>query len=253
MAKRKIVEIDEDKCNGCGKCIPNCHEGALEIVNGKARLVADVYCDGLGNCLGHCPRGAIRIIERDAKDFDFEKTNEHLEKSGREKLMVNPMEEKKTEQLPCSCPGTMLREIRGEKKNGSVIVSQESELRGWPIQLSLLPPNAPFFQGSDLLIASDCVGFADPNIHKDLIKGSSVVIGCPKMDDLESYKEKITAIVQMNELKSVTVAIMEVPCCYGMFSATEEAINESGKKVPLKKVVVGIDGKKHDSGYSRES
>ena len=223
-------------------------------MDGKARLVSAVYCDGLGDCLGHCPRGAIRIVEKEVDDFDFASTNKHLKKLGRKQLKINPLEEvaRTEKQAPCACPGSMLREIRREQKDpGTVVASQETELTQWPIQLRLLPPNAPFFSGSNLLIAADCVGFAYPNLHSDLIKGSSVVIGCPKLDDVEEYAEKFRAIIEMNYLKSITVAIMEVPCCYGMYAAVEKAVKDSGKRVPLKRVVIRVNGSAQDKGYSR--
>jgi len=245
MAKRKIVEIEEENCNGCGECIPNCHEGALQIIDGKAKLVDEVYCDGLGNCLGHCPQDAIKIVEKDVEDFDYKATNEHLKSMGREELKENPLEEsiKDKPDLPCGCPGTMVQDLREDKKEDSYnMPKQKSELKQWPIQLHLLPPNASFFNDSDLLIAADCTGFAYPNIHSRLLKGKSVVIGCPKLDDLDTYKDRIKGIIEHNNLKSITVAIMEVPCCYGMYQIVEEAIEESNKDITLTKKIISISG-----------
>ncbi len=248
--KRKIVEIDEEKCNGCGLCIPNCHEGALKIVDGKAKLASEVYCDGLGDCLGHCPEDAIRVVEKDVKEFDFKSTNKHLKEIGREKLKENPMEKRKDEDkmkpdLACGCPGTMERELKKEETSGTCNKGEiVSQLQQWPVQLKLLSPGASFFQDADLLIAADCVGFASPNFHNQLLKGKILVIGCPKLDDLEEYKKKIRAIIDYNDLNTITVAVMEVPCCSGMYKAVEEALDESGKRITLKKIVVGVDGSK---------
>ncbi len=250
MVKRSIVEIDEEKCDGCGLCITSCHEGALQIVDGKAKLVKDIYCDGLGNCLGHCPQDAIKIIERDVEEFDFKATNTHLKDIGKPELEENPLEEKakpteeKPKELPCGCPGTMVRDLREEPDAEPDQTSKEqtSQLKQWPIQLNLLPPNVPFFQNSDLLISADCVGFANPNLHNTLLKGKSIAIGCPKLDDISGYKEKIQSIIKMNNLKTITVAIMEVPCCYGLYDAVEQALSDSGQEIPLKKIIVGING-----------
>jgi ferredoxin len=268
MVKRSIIKIDETKCNGCGKCIPNCPEGALQIIDGKVRLISDLFCDGLGACIGHCPEGAITIEEREAEPYDEKKTMEnivkhgentikahlkHLKDHGETKLLneaveylnennikITMEETKMKEDLPCGCPGTQLRELK--PRNNQPSSEQESELRQWPIQLNLLPPSAPFFQDSDLLIAADCVGFANPNLQSQLIKGRSLAIGCPKLDDIEEYKEKIKGIIEMNNLNTITVAIMEVPCCYGLYSIVEEALNESGKRITLKQITVGVDG-----------
>jgi len=189
--KRKIIHIDESKCNGCGQCIPNCKEGALKIVNGKAKLVSDVFCDGLGACLGHCPQGAITIEEREAKAFD--------EKAVR-------------------------------------------VLKNWPVQIRLVPPIAPFLQGADLLIAADCVGFACPDFHQDLLAGKALLVGCPKLDDIQLYREKISQMVKNNDIKSITYAHMEVPCCTGLISVIKDAIASSGKNIPFKDITIGING-----------
>ncbi len=252
MVKRKIVEIDEDKCNGCGLCVPNCHEGAIQIIDGKARLVNEVYCDGLGNCLGHCPQDAITIVERDVKDFDFKKTNQHLKKIGKTQLTEDPLKSMKSKDahktasntLPCGCPGSAMRDIQPKQnsKDSNSSPELESELRQWPVQLNLLPPNARFFENADVLIAADCVAFACPNFHPKLLKGKSLAIGCPKLDDISAYKEKIKSMIELCDPNTITVAIMEVPCCGGLYSAVEEALEESGKRITLKRLVVGIDG-----------
>lgn len=233
MAKRKIVNIDEEKCTGCGLCIPNCAEGALQIVNGKAKLVKDIYCDGLGACLGHCPEGAISIEEKDAKQFDEEATKKHLEE----------MKKKEAKKLPCGCPGTAVktlkpREVRGE----GLRVRAESELTNWPVQLKLIPVDAPYLKNSDLLIAADCVAFSYPDFHQDLLKSKPLIIGCPKLDEGDLYIEKLAQIFKVNDLKSVTVAHMEVPCCFGLNHIVSEAMKMSGRKIPLKEITVGIRG-----------
>lgn len=273
MAKRKIIEINEKKCNGCGLCIPNCPEGALQIIDKKARLISDLFCDGLGACIGHCPQGAIKVIEREAKPYDEKKVMENIVKAGKNTIIAHlehlkdhgeteylnqalevlkmkkikvdfDVVDKKEEHSFCGCPGSAMREVKIEKTESKTSNSKaNSELRQWPVQLNLLPPYASFFKNSDLLIAADCVGFANPNFHAELLKGKSICIGCPKLDDTDAYKEKIQAIIEQNNLKSITVAIMEVPCCGGLLAVTEEALRDSKKKVPLKKVIIGINGK----------
>ena len=229
MAKRKIIKIEEEKCNGCGECVPNCAEGALKIIDGKARLVSDVFCDGLGACLGHCPQGAITIEERDAEDFDEKKAMKH----------------KAHEAIGSSgCPGSRMldmgKRMAGESQAPGV--KGRSELRQWPVQIMLVPPNAPYFNNADLLIAADCVPFAYPDFHRDLLKGKILLVGCPKLDDVEFYKEKLAQIIKMNSVKSVTYAHMEVPCCYGLIEPIKKAIASSGKKVPFEDVMVSIRG-----------
>ena len=268
MVNRKIIKIDEEKCNGCGKCIPNCPEGALQIIDGKARLISDLFCDGLGACIGHCPEGAITIEEREAKPYDEKKVMENIVKAGKNTIIAHlkhlkdhgetkflnqaievlkqkgieipDLEEDKME-IPCGCPGAAIREVNTEA-NAANNTEQASALRQWPVQLTLLPPQAPFFKNSDLLVSADCVPFANPNFHSKLLNGKSLVIGCPKLDDIEAYKEKIKSIIETNNINTITVAIMEVPCCQGLYNAVEQALDESGKRITLKKVIVGIDG-----------
>jgi ferredoxin len=272
--KRQIISINEEKCDGCSLCIPNCPEGAIQIIDGKARLISDLFCDGLGACIGHCPQEAITIEEREAEPYNEIKVMEnvvkhgentirahleHLEEHGEKeylnqainflkenKIKVKKMEkEKEDEALPCGCPGTALREIKKEKNNSSptnLSTTQESTLTQWPVQLNLLPSQAPFFNNSDLLVCADCVPFAYPNLHSQLLKRKSLVIGCPKLDDINAYEEKLTEIIKNNDLKSITVAIMEVPCCYGMYSAVENAIKTSGKNIPLIKKTISVNG-----------
>jgi NAD-dependent dihydropyrimidine dehydrogenase PreA subunit len=292
---RKIVVIDEDKCTGCGLCIPSCAEGAMQIVNGKAKLITDKLCDGLGACLGSCPEDAIKIIERPADPFDEHAVEEHLKNfdpvahgapkgSAMNKVHAHsagaglahggghsiglqafggqphgghgpvghghggghhhpPMG---------GCPGSRAMIFDQEPPAGAksavaagdVEISIKPQLRQWPVQLKLVPENAPYFQGADLLIAADCVPFAYPDFHLDLLKGKAVAIGCPKLDDNQFYVEKIARIIAQNNLKSITVAIMEVPCCTGLLMAVEEANRRAGGKLPVNKVVIGVQGYK---------
>lgn len=233
--KRKIVKIDEEKCDGCGLCVPNCAEGALQIVDGKARLVKEVYCDGLGACLGHCPKGAISIEERDSESFDEEATKRHL----------NEMKAGADQQVPCACPSMAFKNTNRLKKpeagsgNGGAI---RSELTQWPVQLALVPPQAPYLRGADLLIAADCVPFAYGDFHRKLLKGKALVIGCPKLDDPQFYVEKLEQIFRQADIRSVTVAHIEVPCCFGLNSIVKEALMRSGKDMPLREVTISVNG-----------
>ena len=230
MAIRKIVEIDEDKCNGCGLCIPNCAEGALQIIDGKAKLIGDILCDGLGACLGHCPQDAINIIERDAHEFDEIEVEKRMDKM-----------EKNHEHHGGGCPGSMMRNIeRKEEVNNDVKVT--SKLRQWPVQLTLVSPGAPYFKNADLLITADCVPFAYANYHNEFLKDKAVVVGCPKLDDVESYVKKLTDIIKLNDLESITVLRMEVPCCGGISMAAKTARDNSGVEIPIKVITVGIEG-----------
>ncbi len=236
MAKRKIVQIDEEKCTGCGLCIPNCAEGALQIIDGKAKLVSDKFCDGLGACLGHCPEDAITVIEREADEFDEKAAEAFLHQ--RKETSPQP------EPTFTGCPSSrsMHFKIPESQSGNEVTGSSVSMLSHWPVQLKLVPINAPYFQEADLLITADCVPFAYPDFHRDFLKGKAVVVGCPKLDDIQLYKEKLTEIFKTNSIKSITVPYMEVPCCSGLVKATEDAITESGKNIPLKKVKIGIRG-----------
>jgi len=236
MATRKIVKIDEEKCSGCGLCIPNCAEGALQIVDGKAKLMSEKFCDGLGACLGHCPEDAITVIEREADEFDEKAVDVHLHKQQE----AQP----KLQFVFAGCPSSRamqfkVAEAESEPASETPGVSQLSH---WPVQLKLVPVTAPYFQDADLLIAADCVPFAYPDFHRDFMKGKAVVVGCPKLDDIEYYKEKLTEIFKANSIRSITLPHMEVPCCFGLVKATEDAIVASGKNIPLKKVKIGIRG-----------
>jgi NAD-dependent dihydropyrimidine dehydrogenase PreA subunit len=228
---RKIVTIDEDKCNGCGLCINACHEGALQMVNGKAKLVSDSYCDGLGACLPDCPTGAISITEREADVFDEEAVKQHLAK-GSERPAT----------MPCGCPGSNAKFIKREINNKPVEVKTcDSQLQQWPCQIKLVPVNAPYFDNANLLVAADCTAFAYANLHADFMRNKITLIGCPKLDDV-NYAEKLAEILRTHEIKSVTVIRMEVPCCGGLVSAVKEALIKSEKFIPWRVVVIGTDG-----------
>ncbi len=228
--KRKIVKIHEERCNGCGLCVTACHEGALEIINGKAVLLSDVYCDGLGDCLPNCPVDAIEIIEREAEEFDKE-------------LVERRMEERKrqNEEKPHGCPGHHAKVIKQREVEVKQETTLTSQLRQWPIQLKLVSPMAPYFSGSHILVAADCTAFAYANIHNDFMKGKITLIGCPKLDDAD-YSEKLTEILKYNDVKSITVLRMEVPCCSGIVNAVKNAIINSGKLIPWGYKVVATDG-----------
>ncbi len=236
--KRNIIKIDQEKCNGCGLCVHACHEGALQLVNGKAELITDSYCDGLGACLPECPQGAITLEEREAVAFDEEAVKTHLEK---QKAEIFPMN------LGCGCAGTQARTIdRPETPHEHGIqmttsVAPESQLRQWPCQIRLVPVNAPYLEKVHLLIAADCTAYAYANIHHVYMKNKITLIGCPKLDD-EDYAEKLTQILQQHEIKSITVLRMEVPCCAGMAEAVKNALIKSAKMIPWQIVTINIDG-----------
>jgi ferredoxin len=278
--KRNTIHIDEDKCTGCAECIPNCPEGALQIIDGKARLVSDLFCDGLGACIGHCPEGAIEIEEREAEPYDERRVMEnivpqgpntirahldHLKDHGADEYHKQAVEylEEKGIRLPerdphaggsphhpgGSCPGARVMDFgagaaAGAKSGGAVSEegSRPSELRQWPVQLMLVPPQAPYLRGAELLIAADCVPFAYADFHKDFLKDKVLLVGCPKLDDAELYTQKLTAVFREAGVKSVTCIHMEVPCCFGLERIVKSAIAESGKTVPYAEVTIGIKG-----------
>lgn len=250
MAIRKVVHIDEEKCNGCGLCIPNCVEGALKIIDGKAKLVSDVYCDGLGACLGHCPQDAISIIEREADEFDeaevhkyiASKKEEHLGSKGHVSHQGCPGSAIRqfNNGGRHGCPGSAAKQFNGNDDSDDVKVS--SKLRQWPVQLALVPPNAPYLKGADLLITADCAPFAYGNYHNDFLKGRAVVVGCPKLDDVEYYVERLRDIIIENDLESITVLRMQVPCCGGISYAARTARDNSEINIPIKVVTIGIEG-----------
>lgn len=279
MAKRKIIQINREKCDGCGLCIPNCPEGALRIIDGKARLISDLFCDGMGACIGHCPQGAIIIEERDAEPYDERRVMENIIKQGKnvtvahlshlkdhgqteyfkqavellkERGIKNPLEEEsKKEVSPRSrafsgCPGSKMMDFRAKRplEDDKSTGKTASQLRQWPVQIHLVSAFAPYLQNADLLISADCVPFAYADFHRDLLKGKTLLIGCPKLDDLVSYEEKLTEIFQNNNIRSVTYAHMEVPCCFGLIDTIKAAISASGKNTTFKEVTVGINGEK---------
>lgn len=228
---RKIVMIDEEKCNGCGQCVPACHEGAIQIIDGVARLLADKLCDGLGDCLGHCPLDAITIIEREADVYDEQAVQEHLRSL-------------KGKSQPCSggCPGSRVVNMAKEH-SPQVAAEMESELVNWPVQLRLVPVTAPYFRDQELLVCADCVPFAYPNFHGNILKGRVVTIACPKLDQTQSYAAKLAEIIATNNIRRITVAHMEVPCCSGLVHIVRQAIELSGCAVELGDITVSIDGK----------
>ena len=227
---RKIIQIDEEKCNGCGACAAACHEGAIGMVNGKAKLLRDDYCDGLGDCLPACPTGAITFTERDAAAYDRAAVEENMKKR------------KAEAPLPCGCPGSNSREIKRAADNRPApTVRHESRLFQWPVQIKLAPVNAPYFSGAKLLIAADCTAYAYAAFHEDFIKGHITLVGCPKLDSTD-YSEKLTEIIRNNDIKSVTVVRMEVPCCSGIEIAAKKALQNSGKFIPWQVKTISTDG-----------
>lgn len=237
---RKIIEINEDLCNGCGNCIISCAEGALEIVDGKARLVAERYCDGLGACLGECPTGALKIMERPADDFDEKAVELRLEEL---KKPHAPISDSK----PCGCPSMNIRTFERqppcEKANKPVTYeAAESALTNWPVQIRLIPPTAPFLRNAHLLVLADCTPIAYPTLHRDFLDGKVVMVGCPKFDDSEMYLEKFTEIFRQSNIRSVTVLAMEVPCCQGLPMIVTKAMERAGKTVPTEYVIIGVRG-----------
>src|SRR5574344_338410 len=265
--KRKIIEIDETRCDGCGRCIPNCPEGALQVIDGKARLIGDLFCDGLGACLGECPRGAIRTVEREAEPYD-ERTVmaaiarqgahtiaahlKHLRSHGEFKLVETgvaylrehgiPVPELDgSGKLPCGCPGTLARKLAA--KPVGECVGGASALRQWPVQLKLLNPAAEYFDDADLLVSADCVAHAYGAFHRDLLAGRILIILCPKLDSgIDGYVEKLAEIFRRHSIRSVTVAQMEVPCCGGTVAIVEKALETAGKSLEIKVKTIGIDG-----------
>ncbi len=225
---RKIIKIDENKCNGCGACADACHEGAIEIINGKARLVREDYCDGLGDCLPSCPTNAITFEEREAPAYN-------------EAAVMKSKQEKENQPLPCGCPGMHSKSInRIEDSTPNVNVT--SKLNQWPVQIKLVPVNAPYFENANLLIAADCTAYAYGNLHNEFIRNRITLIGCPKLDEGD-YTEKLTQIISNNNIRSVMIVRMEVPCCGGIEYAAKEAIKNSGKFLPWNVVTISTDGK----------
>ena len=231
---RRIIEIDRGKCNGCGACAEACHEGAIAMVDGKAQLMRDDYCDGLGDCLPTCPTGAITFVEREAAAYDEKAVMENKQRKMRKQGMT----------LPCGCPGSQSRNIQREAAPAEEVphAEQTSRLSQWPVQIKLVPVNAPYFDGARLLIAADCTAYAYAAFHERFIKGHITLVGCPKLDSVD-YAEKLTEIIRENDIKSVTVVRMEVPCCGGLELAAKKALQQSGKFIPWQVVTVTVDGR----------
>ena len=231
--KRRIIEIDQNKCNGCGACAAACHEGAIAMVNGKAALMRDDYCDGLGDCLPTCPTGAISFVEREAAAYDEQAVLENKQKKMQKEGMT----------LHHSCPGMQLKTFAHKAASEAVVpAAQESQLSQWPVQIKLVPVNAPYFSGAKLLIAADCTAYAYAAFHEKFIKGHITLVGCPKLDSVD-YSEKLTEIIAKNDIKSVTVVRMEVPCCGGLEHAAKTALQNSGKFIPWQVVMISTDGR----------
>ena len=228
---RKVVKIDEEKCNGCGDCVPSCAEGAIKIIDGKARLMADNLCDGLGACLGHCPMDAITVEEREADDFDHEAVEAALTLMFTPVMTPVPMMGNGGAAGGGGCPGSRSRTFAGG-----------TALRQWPVQLALLPTSGPLWEDKDVLIAADCVAFAYPEFHAQMLEGKTLAIACPKLDNVGPYVEKLAMIFAGNSILSVTVARMEVPCCSGLMRVVELAMQQSGRNIPVCEVVVGVRG-----------
>lgn len=231
MVLRNIVKIDEEKCDGCGLCVKACAEGAIEIVGGKAKLVSDVYCDGLGACIGHCPQGAITVEKREAVQFNEEATKVHLAK-----------QKGAGTQTDFVCPSIVAKQLREKTNTADSGTVAPSQLGHWPIQLKLVSPAAPYFANADLLLVADCVPFAMGDFHNKFLKDHSIVVGCPKLDDVEFYIDKLAAILQGNKLNSLTMIHMEVPCCFGLVRIAQEAVAHSGVDVAFEDVTIGLDG-----------
>lgn len=270
---RRIIQINEDKCNGCGACASACHEGAIGMVDGKAKLLRDDYCDGLGDCLPTCPTGAIKFVEREAAAYDEEAVKENMKKraakadpagagtsehaASQAGAASQPADRtsqstEATPQLTGGCPGSRMRMLRQQAEKEDVLAGEinfvkapASQLAQWPCQIKLVPTNAPYFNGAKLLIAADCTAYAYANMHQEFMRGKVTIIGCPKLDDID-YSEKLTTIIRDNDIKEVTIVRMEVPCCGGLEMAAKKAIQESGKFIPWQVVTISIDGKKLD-------
>ena len=269
---KKIINIDESLCDGCGDCVPSCHEGALQIIDGKARLISDLFCDGLGACIGHCPQGAITIEAREAEPYNETKVMETIVKDGPNVIKAhlehlidhnemdyfqeamnyltangieNPVKKSghNKHHHGSGCPGSKAMSFDAIEKSNVENGNRQSHLRQWPVQLHLVSPNSNYFQNSDLLLAADCCAFAYADFHRDFMRGRSLAIACPKLDgNQEVYFDKLLAMINESNLKSITVLVMQVPCCSGLYQLATEAIKESGKDIPMKVVVIGVNG-----------
>jgi Fe-S-cluster-containing hydrogenase component 2 len=238
-APRKIIEIDEERCDGCGQCVPSCAEGALQVVDGKARLIGEGYCDGLGACLEECPLGALRIVERMAEDFDEDAVDQHLRARGN--AGDSPV-------IPGhSCPSTRMESRASSGPTGDMGAhsgqeQDRSALSHWPVQIRLVPPTAPFLKGSDLLVLADCAPVAYPNLHQDLLGGKTVMMGCPKFDDPSAYIDKFAEVFKAADIRSITIAVMEVPCCQGLQMIVKKGMEIARMRIPVEQVVISTRG-----------
>ncbi len=248
MVKRKIIKIDEELCDGCALCIPSCPEGALQIIDGKAKLVKESFCDGLGACLGDCPQDALKIVEVVTEEYDERGVIEHIKTNAPEKLQTH-IEHMKQNQFSIpshqshfgGCPSSRAMQFESSP-NVEPTTRSSSQLRQWPIQLHLVPPTAPYFQKADICIVADCIPFAYANFHSDIMDGNAIAIACPKLDDVSPYVEKLTQIFHHAQPKNITVAIMEVPCCSGLVHMTKQAVINAELNLPLEVIVIGIRG-----------
>ena len=237
---RKIIQIDDERCDGCGNCVISCAEGALKIIDGKARVISDNLCDGLGACIGECPRDALHIIEREAEEFDEEAVEKHLE------TRKADAEEKGA--MPCGCPSTQIQSFAptGSCPSANVPRTQataaRSALSHWPVQIRLIPPTAPFLKGADLLVVADCVPVAFPTLHRDYLAGKAVMVGCPKFDDAQDYIDRFAEIFKTAGVRSVTTVVMEVPCCSGLPNIVKKGMEKAGVQVPSKQVTISTRG-----------
>lgn len=231
---RKIIQIDEEKCNGCGACADACHEGAIGMVNGKAKLLRDDYCDGLGDCLPTCPTGAISFVEREAAAYDEKAVQEHMQKKNAHTITSAGSH--------TGCPGSRMQQFKRQETASPIPAQVNSQLGQWPCQIKLVPVSAPYFNGAKLLIAADCSAYAYARMHDDFMRGKITLIGCPKLDSID-YSEKLTQIIQSNDIQSVTVVRMEVPCCGGLEMAAKKALQASGKFIPWQVVTISVDGR----------
>ena len=249
--KRKIIRIDEEKCNGCGQCVIGCAERAIQLVDGKAKLVSEVYCDGLGACIGECPVGALTLEEKEAPEYDQALVDKHLLASGRAPHSSIAPDSQSGVPVSHGCPGTMARSLHPNANTsapeacpGSIssAPTPQSALGNWPVQFSLLPINAPYLERASLLMAADCTAFAYPDFHRRFMKGKVAIIGCPKLDDAGMYREKLAKVIQANDIEFIHVVYMEVPCCGGLVRLVQGAVSDSGHKVPVKLTKISIGG-----------
>ena len=242
---RKIIEIDEEWCDGCGQCVPSCAEGSLQIIDGKAKMISDTLCDGLGACLGECPTGALEIVEREADEFDEEAVEEYL-------AQQKPPEPQTIPMVSGGCPSARMQTFDSSASQPAAASpaavtatgeDMESALSHWPVQIMLVPPTAPFLKGADLLVLADCVPVAFPTVHRDFIQGKSVLLGCPKLDNAQFYIEKFAQICKQSGVKSITSVVMEVPCCSGLPMIVKKGMEMSGIEIPMEEVVISTRGK----------